>query len=326
MLGLLLLGLVLLYALGPTPRIPVLDPVLPAVPPEADEAAAWLDAKEAALPLRPDNQARVLWAGAPGVRTRRVLVYLHGYSACWREGAPVVPDLARRYGANLLLTRLRSHGLETDEPLLDLDAQALWDDAKEALALARSLGDEVVLAATSSGAPLALQLAARHPDKVAGLLLYSANIRIRQPGSRLMTWPWGLQVAQWVKGGRYNRWENGPEAARYWYTRQRLEGAVQLQALLDACVKPADFARVRCPVYSAVYFKDAAHCDPTIRVWAVAWMMDRLGTPPPQRRYRAFPEARDHVILCDLMSQDWRGVGQGSALFLEQVLGWAQSD
>jgi pimeloyl-ACP methyl ester carboxylesterase len=321
-LWLIVLAIVLLYCLGPTPRLPVLSPELPPVPPEAAAAAAWLDAKEAALPVRPDNQARVLWAGAPGARTRRVLVYLHGYSASWREGAPVLPDLARRCGANLLLTRLRGHGLEAAEPLVDLDAQALWDDAKEALALAGSLGDEVVLAATSSGAPLALQLAALHPGKVAGLLLYSANIRIRQPGSRLMTWPWGLQVAQLVKGGRYNRWANGPEAGRYWYTRQRLEGAVQLQALLDACVDPAAFGQVQCPVYSAVYFKDQAHRDPTIRVWAVQWMMDCLGTPAEQKRFQAFPLAQDHVICCDLMSQDWQGVRQGTYDFAQQVLDW----
>jgi pimeloyl-ACP methyl ester carboxylesterase len=321
-LWLILLAIVLLYCLGPTPRIPNLSPELPAVPADPAAAAAWLDAKEAGLPVRPDNQARVLWAGAPGARSRRVLVYLHGYSASWRECAPVLTGLAQRCGANLLLTRLRSHGLETAEPLLDLDAQQLWDDAKEALALALSLGDEVVLAATSSGAPLALQLAALHPGKVHGLLLYSANIRIRQPGSRLMTWPWGLQVAQLVKGGRYNHWDGGPEASKYWYMRQRLEGAVQLQALLDACVKPADFARVSCPVYSAVYYQDEAHSDPTIRVWAVEWMMACLGTPAGKRRFQAFPKAQDHVICCDLMSQDWQGVQQGTFEFAEQALGW----
>ena len=322
MLWLILLAFVLLYCLGPTPRIPILSPELPPVPATPLAAAAWLDAKEAALPLRPDNQARVLWAGAPGARTRRVLVYVHGYSASWREGAPVVPDLARRCGANLLLTRLRGHGLEAAETLLDLDAQALWDDAKEALALALTLGDEVVVAATSSGAPLALQLAAQHPGKVAGLLLYSANIRIRQPGSRLMTWPWGLQVAQLVKGGRYNHWDNGEEADRYWYTRQRLEGAVQLQALLDACVSPAAFGLVQCPVYAAVYYRDPAHRDPTIRVSAVRWMMDCLGTPAEQKRYQEFPQAQDHVITCDLMSRDWQGVRQGTFDFAQQVMGW----
>jgi pimeloyl-ACP methyl ester carboxylesterase len=324
-MGVLLAVLVVLavaYALGPRPRIPRLDPALPALPLEPSAAEAWLAAKEAALPVRPDNQARVLWAAAPGEKTPWCLVYLHGYSASWREGAPVVTDTARRYGANLLLTRLRSHGLETSEPLLDLNAQDLWEDAKEALALGRALGAKVVLAATSSGAPLALQLAAKHPALVQGLVLYSANIRIRQPGSRLMTWPWGLQVAQVVKGGRYNRWDQSGEAARYWYQRQRLEGAVQLQALLDACVKPRDFAKVACPTYAATYYRDEAHRDPTIRVWAVRWMMAKLGTPAVLKRYQEFPLAQDHVIACDLMSKDWQGVRQGTWEFLEQSLGW----
>lgn len=322
----ILLGLLLLYALGPAPRLPRLDPELPELPAEPLAAEAWLAAKEAALPLKQDNQARVLWAGVPGAATDWSVVYLHGYSASWREGAPVVPDLARRFGANLLLTRLRSHGLVTDEPLLDLRAQDLWDDAKEALVLGGRLGRRVLIAATSSGAPLALQLAARHPGKVQGLLLYSANIQIRQPGSKLMTWPWGLQVAQLVKGGRYNHWGQEGDAALYWYQRQRLEGAVQLQALLDACVRTRDLAKVTCPVYAAVYYRDEAHRDPTIRVSAVRWMLGRLGTAASQRLYQEFPAAGDHVIACDLMSRDWRGVREGSARFLEQVMGWKAAE
>lgn len=315
-------SLLLIVVLGPRPRRPRLDPTLPRVPADAAEAAAWLDAKEAGLPVRPDNQARVLWAGAPGQPTDWCVVYLHGYSASWREGGPIHSNTARRYGANLLLTRLSGHGLEVEAPLLDLDAEALWEDSKEALALARSLGKKVLLMATSSGAPLALRLAAVHPSLVDALAFYSANIRIRQPGSKLMTWPWGLYVARVVKGGKFNAWRESEEVARYWYMRQRLEGAVQLQALLDATTKPADLAKVGQPVYSAVFYRDEQHRDPTIEVWAVRWMMDRVGTPAGLKRYQEFPEATNHVIACDLMNANWKDVQAGTWSFLEQVLGW----
>jgi len=87
-------------------------------------------------------------------------------------------------------------------------------------------------------------------------------------------------------------------------------------------VKPADFARVTCPVYAATYYQDEAHRDPTIRVWAVRWMMGLLGTPGARKRYQEFPLAADDVIACDLMSKDWMGVRQGTWDFLEQTLGW----
>jgi pimeloyl-ACP methyl ester carboxylesterase len=325
MSGLLLLAaavLLLALALGPRPRRPRLDPALPRLPEGAAQAAAWLSAKEAGLPVRPDNQARVLWAGDPGAVTEWCLVYLHGYSACWREGGPIHANTARRYGANLLLTRLSGHGLESEDPLLDLDADALWEDSKEALALAGALGRKVLIMATSSGAPLALRLAAVHPARVQAMVFYSANIRIRQPGSRLMTWPWGLYVARVVKGGKYNAWKEGPEVSRYWYMRQRLEGAVQLQALLDGTTKARDLARVAQPVYSAVYYRDEGHRDPTIEVSAVRWMMDRIGTAPGLKRYQEFPGATNHVIACDLMNAGWKDVQAGTWSFLEEVLGW----
>jgi pimeloyl-ACP methyl ester carboxylesterase len=314
------------WALGPRPRRLKLKDALPELPRDAAGAAAWLDAKEARLPVRPDNQARVLWAGKAGAATPWCFVYLHGFSACWREGGPVHANTARRYGANLLLTRLSGHGLMVDDPLLDLDAADLWEDAKEAMVLAHALGQKVLFMATSSGAPLALRLAALYPDQVDALVFYSANIRIRQPGSRLMTWPWGLYVARVVMGGKYNSWHEGPEAGKYWYERQRLEGAVQLQALLDATTKAADFAKVRQPLYSAVFYRDEAHRDPTIVVDAVRSMMSEVGTPDSRKLYEEFPRATNHVIACDLMNKDWEAVQSGTWAFMEGVLGFKAPD
>lgn len=313
---------VVVWALGPRPPRLRLDPELPPAPADAFAAAARLEAHEDAepLPIKPDNRARVLWAGKPGVRSDWAIAYLHGYSASWREGAPTVPDTARRYGANLLLTRLAGHGLVTDEPLLDLKAEELWRDAKEALVLAGALGRRVVLMATSSGAPLALKLAALYPERVQGLVLYSPNIRIRQALAPLMTWPWGLTVARWVKGGRYNVWEATPEEARYWYPRQRLEGAVQLQRLLDAAYEGDTLRRVVQPVFMGVYYRDAAHQDRSISVAAAREAFARLGTPKERRVFVEYPDAGQHVIACDLSSASWQAVRADTWRFLEEIL------
>lgn len=320
----ILAALLLAFCLGPRPRKPRLDATMPPALADAASAAAWLQAHEASAPrpIRPDNHARILWATEPGQATERCILYLHGYSACWREGGPVHQATAARYGANLLLPRLQAHGLEGAEPMLDFDAEACWEDAKQALVLAQALGRQVLLMATSSGAPLALRLAARYPERIQGLALYSPNIRIRQPLAPLMAGPWGLQIARLVKGSRYNGFAATPEAAKYWYTRQRLEGAVQLQLLLNAAYADGTLGAVGQPAFVGAYYKDTAHQDDTVSVAATRRGFAALGTPDGQKRYREFPGAGSHVLACDLSSGAWREVQAETWGFLEGVLGW----
>lgn len=302
-----------------------LDPQLPAPPADAAGAEAWLRAKEASspIPIRPDNEGRLQWAAAPGVKAPRAIVYLHGYSACWREGGPVHQATAARYGANLYLPRLAGHGLEVAEPLVDWDPAQYWEDAKEALALGTQLGEQVLLMATSSGAPLALRLAALHPDKVAGLVLYSPNVRIHNLLAPLMRYPFGLALARLVRGSHYNQWDATPEEARYWYKRQRLEGAVQLQHLLDAAYAGGILERVTQPCFAGVYYRDAAHQDDTISVAASRKAFARLGTPAAKKTWAEFPLAGRHVIACDLSSGEWKEVQAATWEFLETKMGWS---
>jgi pimeloyl-ACP methyl ester carboxylesterase len=303
----------------------LLDPALPPVPASAAEAEAQLKAQEAALfaQIRPDNEARIQWATAPGQVAERCIVYLHGYSACWREGGPVHQATAQRFGANLLLARLSGHGLEEEEPLLHWDPELYWADAKQALAWGRALGREVILMATSSGAPLALRLAAEHPLLVSGLVLYSPNVRIHDFLAPLMSAPWGLALARLVRGSRYNEWPATPEEARYWYRRQRLEGAVQLQRLLNYAYSGDVLGRVHQPSFFGVYYQDALHQDSTISVAASRRAWEQLGSSPHKKTWAQFPLAGKHVIACDLSSQEWREVQAATWEFLETVMGWA---
>lgn len=320
-IAVVIVALALAWALGPRPRRLHLDAALPAAPAGPAEAEAWLRAHEAGYRIRPDNQARIQWAGKAGEATDWAIVYLHGYSASWREGAPVNVETARRYGANLLLTRLSGHGLVTEEPLLDLKAEALWEDAKLALVEGQALGRQVLLMATSSGAPLALRLAADHPERVQALVLYSPNIRIHEPLAPLMSWPWGLQTARWVKHSRYNQWDASPEERRYWYERQRLEGAVQLQRLLDAAYAGGTLAKVRQPVFFGAYYRDEAHQDATVSVAAIRKAFAQLGSPAERKRYAEFPGAGSHVIACDLSSGAWEDVREQTWKFMDEVVG-----
>jgi hypothetical protein len=64
--------------------------------------------------IRPDSHNRVIWAGEQETRTALSIVYFHGFSASSQEIRPVPDLLAQAFGANLVYTRFRGHGRDSD--------------------------------------------------------------------------------------------------------------------------------------------------------------------------------------------------------------------
>lgn len=314
--------LAVIYFLGPKPAAPDLRGALPEVPQELAQVSAFLDAKEATFPTRPGNRARIVWAGDSMHKTAYSVVYLHGFSASEREGYPVHTDFARQHGCNLLLTRLNGHGLETPEPLVDMTAQGLWKDAREALAIGRQLGNKVILMGTSTGGTLALMLAAEFPEDVEAVINLSPNIAINQPMVSMLDEPWGLMVARIVRGGKYNASNpENPEKAKYWYTKYRLEGVVELENLVDHTMRPELFAKVTQPVLNLYYYKNEQEQDKTVKVSAILEMHRQLGTPEAKKRAVAIPGAGSHVIGSSITSKDVPGVEAAIAAWWKDVYG-----
>ncbi len=319
---LLAVVLSLVYFMGPEVEPPVLDRSLPEVPSDLTGLEAEIEQHETALPnIKPENEARIVWADSTRRKTPYSIVYLHGWSASQEEGDPVHSATAKRYGCNLYLPRLAGHGLMEEEPMLDLTADKLLQSAKEAIAVGKQLGEKVVLMATSTGGTLALYLAGGDPD-IAGLLLYSPNIAIFDPNARLLTKPWGLQLARLANGGDYHEFEQVTEENRkYWTTKYRVEALTQLQALVDGTMTEETFARVQQPVFLGYYYKDEIHQDSTVSVPAMLQMFDQLGTPEAEKRKVAFPDVGAHVMTSYLTSKDLESVQQETNRFLEEVLG-----
>jgi esterase/lipase len=275
------------------------------VPAAPEAVEAYIHEGEEELPVRPDNASRILWANdSLRQRTGHCLLYLHGFSGSWYEGYPTHTTFAGHFGMNAYMPRLAAHGIETEDPLLDMTPDRLWASAKEALVVARSLGRSVIIMGTSTGGTLALKLAAEFQEYVDGLILFSPNIRINNGSAFFLSKPWGLQMARSVYGGKYRVTSEDTASAdcRYWYCRYRLEALVYLQQLLDATMDEATFGRVTVPVFLGYYYKDAEHQDPVVKVDAMLKMFDQLGTSPGQKIRKAFPEAGEHVIGCELTS------------------------
>ena len=314
--------LIVIYFLGPRPKDPVYSIVMPEVPAGTAQLEKYIRDEEATHHLKPDNEARIVWADSARRKTAYAIVYLHGFSASQGEGDPTDLDIAKKYGCNLFLSRLAEHGIDTPDVMINLTADKYWASAQEALAIGEQIGTKVILMGTSTGGTLALRLAATYPDKVAALVLLSPNIAINDPNAWLLNDHWGLQIARLVVGGKYIdiKDDYGPLFRQYWYPKYRLEAAVALEELLETTMNDHTFAAVRQPVGLFYFYKDKVRQDSTVKVSAELTMFDELGTPADQKFKEAIPEAGTHVIGSSIRSHDVPGVEKGVAHFLSDIV------
>ena len=313
--------LIVIYFLGPKPKDPVYPAAMPVVPSGMNALEGYINGQEATHHLKPDNEARIVWADSARKKTAYAIVYLHGFSASQGEGTPTDIDIARKYGCNLYLSRLAEHGIDTPDAMINLTADEYWASAQQALAIGEELGTKVILMGTSTGGTLALQLAATYPDKVAALVLLSPNIAINDPNAWLLNDHWGLQIARLVVGGKYIdiKDDYGPLWRQYWYPKYRLEGAVALEELLETTMNEKTFAAVHQPVGLFYYYKDKVHQDSTVKVSAELTMFDELGTPAELKYKEAIPDAGTHVIGSSLRSHAVPDVEKGVSHFLSDI-------
>jgi pimeloyl-ACP methyl ester carboxylesterase len=306
----ILVILVTFYLAGPTPATPAYSKTLPSVPAGAADLEQFIQAHESLHKIKPDNQARIVWAkDSAKEQTEYSIVYLHGFSASQGEGIPVHRDIAREFGCNLYLSRLAEHGIDTTDQLIRMTADNLWESAKLSLAIGKKIGKKVILMGTSTGGTLALQLAATYPDDVAGLVLLSPNIEINDPNAWLLNNPWGLEIARLVKGSNFIVSDDErPTFKQYWNKAYRLEAAVELEELLETTMTKKTFKKVNQPVLLLYYYRDPVHQDSTVKVSAMLHMFDELGTPEQSKWKLAIPKAGNHVLGSSLRSGDVVGV------------------
>jgi pimeloyl-ACP methyl ester carboxylesterase len=314
-------GLVLVVALaagvllGPRRSAPEMPAAPPELPRDLDAFVRTREARHG--DLRAGCEQRIDWAGAAGVRTPLSVVYLHGFSATRQETAPLSAHLARELGANLFEARLRGHG-RSGTALGEARAEEWLEDGAEALAIGRRLGERVIVLGASTGGTLAtVLLAAGHAADVAALVLVSPNFGPRHPAARLLTGPWGRQLAWAVTGGHRSFEPINDEHAAYWTTRYPSDALVEMQALVDLG-NAADLARLETPL-QLFYCPDDRVLDPG----PMARRFGEAASAP--KRLVAFEDGEDparHVLAGDILSPGGTGPMLREILgFLRPVLG-----
>ncbi|MEM0935916.1 MAG: alpha/beta fold hydrolase [Pseudomonadota bacterium] len=298
--GVALLGVAgaLLWLFGP--REPVDLEIAFATEDIPEDLDAWLVAREAEVPaLRPGAERRIVWAGAPGLRTPLALVYLHGFSASAEEIRPVPDRAAAALGANLYFARLRGHG--RDGPAMAEATAGDWiEDLAEAIAIGRRIGERVVLIGTSTGGTLAA-LAAYDPrlsDGVAGIVFVSPNFRINSAGAGLLTAPFARRWLPVVLGAERGFEPENEGQAAHWTTRYPSVAVLPMAALVahHARLDPAAATLPALFLYS--------EHDEVVSPAATGRVASAWGGPTDVHTFvmGAGDDAFNHVIAGDILS------------------------
>lgn len=316
----LLAIIIVTYLLGPKPQPPLYVTILPAVP-AINQLENYVKSMESKYKIKPNNEAEIVWADtANKQQTAYAVVYLHGYSASKEEGNPIHINLAKKIKANLYLSRLADHGIDTVSAMEYLTADRLWESAKQALEIGKRLGKKVILVGTSTGGTLALKLAATYPD-IYSIILISPNVAINESLAFLANNPWGLQMSRLVRGGKEEIVEGkSDEYKKYWYTQYRFESVVQLEELVETSMTEETFKNVKQPLLLVYYYKNEQEQDPVVKVDAMLKMYDELGTPPDLKSKIAIPNGGAHVLGSHITSKDLESVEKAIDGFVVKIL------
>lgn len=260
---------------------------------------AWLAAREANVAgLREGAAKEIVWADpASRAKTPLAIVYVHGFSASKGEIRPVPDRVAQALGANLFYTRLAGHG--RDGPAMAEASVNDWiNDYAEAMAIGRTLGEKVIVVATSTGAALATWAAAQPAlsQDVAGFVLVSPNYGVQAGGAWLLTMPWGGAIAELVAGKERGFEPRNELHERLWTTRYPTSATLPMAAL-------AALARAT-PVESAgipalFIFSDA---DSVVQPELTRSIAARWGAPGETMMVEGSDDPLNHVIAGDALS------------------------
>jgi pimeloyl-ACP methyl ester carboxylesterase len=224
-------------------------------------AAGDLDAylaneERGVIGVKPALAKGIVWRDSvTKAKTPLSIIYLHGFSASRRELSPVPERLADSLGANLFFTRLAAHGRIDGDAFAAVTPQQWIDDAREAIAIGRRIGDRVIIVATSTGATLALEMAIEQPADIAAMILVSPNHEPNDPRARFISGPLGPTLARLV-GGKYVGFVPTNAAhAELWTPRYRSEGIPAMVDLVNH-ERSLDLSLVKMPVLTLYTSKD----------------------------------------------------------------------
>lgn len=306
------------FALGPRPSFDAIDYNPSSTTYDLSTLDLELKNQEQAVQyLKEDNESRVVWADSSKQKTKYSIVYLHGFSASQAEGFPMHVNIADSLNANLYLPRLPEHGIDNKDAMKNLTPVMLINAAKEAIAIGKALGDEVILMGCSTGGTLGIYLAAGDPS-LKGLILLSPNIAVNVTGVSLLTGPWGEDLAYNIIGE--HRLPNPSEQYnQYWSQQYHTNGLIAMQGLLDMTMTSEVFGKLDLPLYCGYFYKNEEVQDPVVSVSAMLEFKEALKIKDKPVEFKAF-ERGNHVLGSVYKNDNWKEVQDEVMDFINREL------
>ena len=230
-------------------------------------------AREADVPdLRPGCAKRIVWADKPCVKTPVVILFIHGFSASPEELRPLPDLVAQELRANIYFTRLTGHG-QTGDALANATFAAWQADVAEAVAVARTIGDEIVLMGCSTGCTLATVAMVNGLQPKAAVFI-SPNFGLRSVAAQgLLDMPgvrhWGHYVAG--KARKFAAINEGHAA--YWTNSYPTQALYPMADAVRAVWK-SDLSKIKTPTLFAIN-----NADQVVHPKRTRTVMARWGGP-----------------------------------------------
>lgn len=268
--------------------------------PDVENIVAWMESQEADLGnVSSIAEKNILWAGPPGVKSEWALVYLHGFTATWREISPLTESVAQSLGANVYRHRFPGHGQPPQE-LKNIELKQWVESARQAIAIGGILGEKVAVIGCSNGATLGLIAATgTEAGRVHSLILLSPHFQPADRRAGIILWPWGIQLAKLI-AGPYQEWEfHDEEERQYWTSPYPTEALGPVMAAARAAAN-LELAQMRTPCLVVINPEDKIVNHKRTRSH-----FDKLGSQPKQWiELLLDTDPSHHVLAGDLRSPE----------------------
>jgi len=236
-----------------------------------------------------------------------------GFSASRKDIAPVVESIAGTLGANAFLTRLAAHGRATSAEFATVTPQDWLNDAREALAIGRRIGDRVILIGTSTGALLVTMVAIEDNSPDMRPWCCCRRISRSETGGRDSSPDRSAACSRGLLiGEEYSFHPDSSGHAEFWTTHYPSQAIVALMDLLNHA-RSVHLGTLKMPIL--IIYTDQ---DMVVDTAAIQARFDEI--QGPAKLIVDLPEASRHELTGDaLASETVRPVVQRILKFLAET-------
>ncbi|MDZ4727563.1 MAG: alpha/beta fold hydrolase [Leptospira sp.] len=247
---------------------------------------------------RPDNEEKLVRYSDE--KTPLAILYVHGFGASRVEGEDMINQVAETFQSNLYYVRLPGHGTNVEDHK-NTQFPKYLQDAETALLMSTQLGEKVVLVGTSMGGLISTYLAAKHPDKVAAVILASPFYDFTTADSNVFRFSWGVSFIHMLLGEirKSAEQDSKNESYNYWYRNQYYDAIQHIMNLKRFIEKEDSLSKIEDPILMFYFYKSEAIQDRSASVKAMLTSFDKIqhnGKASPLNRAVKVEEG-DHVLF-----------------------------